>query len=53
MGNGMMIVVDEADADTVLNVLSIEAKIVGSIIKDKKIIIDSKGADAQKLVFEL
>ena len=53
MGNGMMIVVDKADADAVINALSVEAKIVGSIIKDKKIIIDSKGADSQKLIFNL
>ncbi len=53
MGNGMMIIVDKDDADKVLRALSVESKIVGSIIKDKKIIIDSKGADAQKLIFEL
>ena len=53
MGNGMMIVVDKEDADAVINALSVEAKIVGLIIKDEKIIIDSKGADAQKLIFEL
>ncbi len=53
MGNGMMIVVDKTDADAVLNALSVEAKIVGTIIEDKKIIIDSKGANAQKLTFEL
>lgn len=53
MGNGMMIVVDKTDADAALNALSVEAKIAGIIIEDKKIIIDSKGADAQKLTFEL
>ncbi len=53
MGNGMMLVVDKDDADKVLRALSVEAKIVGSIIKDNNIIIDSKGADAQKLIFEL
>lgn len=53
MGNGMMIVIDKEDADMVLNALSCEAKIVGSIIKDKKIIINSKGANSQKLIFKL
>ncbi|MEA2096509.1 MAG: phosphoribosylformylglycinamidine cyclo-ligase [Candidatus Cloacimonadota bacterium] len=53
MGNGMMIVVDKVDAEKILNALSIEAKIVGSIIKDKKMIINSKGANAQKLIFKL
>ncbi|MDA3812769.1 MAG: phosphoribosylformylglycinamidine cyclo-ligase [Candidatus Cloacimonetes bacterium] len=53
MGNGMMIVVDKEDADAVINALSVEAKIVGSVIKDKTIIINSKGADVQKLIFEL
>ena len=48
-----MIVVNKEDADAVLNALSVEAKIVGTIIKEKKIIIDSKGADAQKLIFDL
>jgi len=43
MGNGMMIVVDEKDEKQLLNLLALEAKCVGSIIKDKKIIIDSKG----------
>ena len=53
MGNGMMIVVDNTDAEKILNALSVEAKIVGSIIKDKKIIIDSKGANSQKLIFDI
>ena len=53
MGNGMMIVVEKADAEKILNALSVEAKIVGSIIEDKTIIIDSKGANAQKLIFKL
>ena len=53
MGNGMMIVVDKADAEAVLNALSVKSKIVGSIIEEKKIIIDSKGADTQKLIFEI
>ncbi len=53
MGNGMMLVVDKEDADIVLNALSCEAKIVGSIIEDKKIIINSKGANSQKLIFDI
>ncbi|MDP8203622.1 MAG: phosphoribosylformylglycinamidine cyclo-ligase [Candidatus Tenebribacter mawsonii] len=53
MGNGMMIVVDAGDAESVLEALPLEAKIVGSVIEEKKIIIDSKGADAQKLIFKL
>ena len=53
MGNGMMIVIDKEDADMVLNALSCEAKIVGSVIEDKKIIISSKGANSQKLIFDI
>jgi len=53
MGNGMMLVVNAENADSIVAALSVEAKIVGSIIKDKKIIIDSKGADSQKLIFDL
>lgn len=53
MGNGMMLVVDPKDAEAVLENLSLEAKIVGKIISSKKIIIDSKGCDSQKLIFEI
>ena len=53
MGNGMMIVVNKKDAEPILSALSVKAKIVGSIIEEKKIIIDSKGADTQKLIFEI
>jgi len=53
MGNGMMIVVDSGDAESVLEFLPLEAKIVGSVIKDKKIIINSLGAFPQKLEFEI
>ncbi len=53
MGNGMMIVVNKTDAESVLNALSVKAKIVGSIIEEKKIIIDSKGANAQKIIFDI
>jgi len=53
MGNGMMLVVSGEDADSVLEALTLEAKIVGIIIEEKKILIDTKGADAQKLIFKL
>jgi len=53
MGNGMMFVVDKADAEAILKVLTIEAKIVGTIIEKNKIIINSKGSEAQKLVYEI
>ena len=53
MGNGMMLVVNGEEADSILEALTVEAKIVGSVIEEKKIIINSKGADAQKLVFNL
>lgn len=53
MGNGMMIVVNRSEAESIIEALSVEAKIVGSIINEKKITIHSKGADAQILVFNV
>ncbi|MBT4575767.1 MAG: phosphoribosylformylglycinamidine cyclo-ligase [Candidatus Cloacimonetes bacterium] len=53
MGNGMMLVVSAENADSIVAALSLEAKVVGSVIEEKKIIINSKGADAQRLVFNL
>jgi len=53
MGNGMMIVVDKVEVNAVIDALSIEAQIVGSIIEDNKILINSKGVKAQKLVYKM
>ncbi|MDP8201501.1 MAG: phosphoribosylformylglycinamidine cyclo-ligase [Candidatus Tenebribacter burtonii] len=53
MGNGMVIVVEKDDADQIVDALSLKAKIVGSVIKDKKIIINSLGALPKKLEFEI
>ena len=43
MGNGMMLVVAPEDVEKTLNLLSIEAQIVGEIIKENNIILNSKG----------
>lgn len=53
MGNGMMIVVDENDADSVIEALAVEAKVAGKIIDRKQIIINSRGKDQQVLEFDL
>jgi len=53
MGNGMMIVVDEKDAEPVLQALTLEAKIVGKIIAKPQIIINSCGMNPQTLIFDL
>jgi phosphoribosylaminoimidazole (AIR) synthetase len=53
MGNGMVIVVEKNNADKIVDALSVKAKIVGSVIEDKKIIINSLGAFPKKLEFEI
>ncbi len=53
MGNGMMLVVDADDAEAVLENLTVEAKIVGKIIPENKIVIDTKGCDPQRLSFDI
>jgi len=49
----MMIVVDEKDAEPVLQALTLEAKIVGKIIAKPQIIINSCGMNPQTLIFDL
>ncbi len=53
MGNGMMLVVDPDDAESVLSDLKIKAKIVGEIIDRKQIIINSCGNDPQQMIFDI
>jgi phosphoribosylformylglycinamidine cyclo-ligase len=43
MGNGMMLVATPGDVENILELLSIEAQVVGEIIEEKKIILNSKG----------
>ena len=43
MGNGMMLVAAPGNVEKTINMLSIEAQIVGEIIEEKKIILNSKG----------
>lgn len=53
MGNGMMLVVAPADAEKVFEQLSLESQLVGEIIEEKKIILNSCGVYPQKLIFDL
>ena len=53
MGNGMMIVVAPKDADKTLEMLQLDAKIVGEIIIDPKIILHSKGSNPQTIIYNL
>ncbi|MDP8267476.1 MAG: phosphoribosylformylglycinamidine cyclo-ligase [Candidatus Tenebribacter davisii] len=53
MGNGMVIVVEKDDADKIVDALSVKAKIVGFVIEEKKIIINSLGAFPKKFEFEI
>ncbi len=53
MGNGMLLVVDTKDADQIIESIYVEAQIVGSIIEEKKITINSKGVDQEKLMFKI
>ena len=53
MGNGMMIVVAPKDADKTLEMLQLDAKIVGEIIAEPKIILHSKGNNPQTIIYNL
>ncbi len=43
MGNGMMLITAPGDVEKILELVSIEAQVVGEIIEGKKIILNSKG----------
>ncbi|MDO9578522.1 MAG: phosphoribosylformylglycinamidine cyclo-ligase [Candidatus Cloacimonadales bacterium] len=53
MGNGMMLVVAPEDVKKTLELLSLDAQLVGEIIEEKQIVIESCGAKPQKLIFKL
>jgi phosphoribosylformylglycinamidine cyclo-ligase len=53
MGNGMMLVVAPEDAEKTLEMLTIDAEIVGEIIAEPKIILYSKGNNPQKIEYKL
>ncbi|MCF7792400.1 MAG: phosphoribosylformylglycinamidine cyclo-ligase [Candidatus Cloacimonetes bacterium] len=53
MGNGMMIVVSPQDTKKVLEHLQIKSQVVGEIIEEKQIIIESCGAYSQDLKFDI
>ena len=52
MGNGMMLVVDPNNVDSVLQNLDVEAKVAGEITEEQKIIIQTKGNAPQKLIYK-
>jgi len=52
MGNGMMLVVDPDNVDSVLQNLDVEAKVTGEITEEQKIIIQSKGNAPQKIIYQ-
>lgn len=51
MGNGMMLVTEPKDVEKVLNLITLEAQVVGEIVDDKKVTIHSCGVYPQKLYF--
>ncbi|MBC8416168.1 MAG: phosphoribosylformylglycinamidine cyclo-ligase [Candidatus Cloacimonetes bacterium] len=51
MGNGIMLVAAPGDVEKTLGLLSIEAQIVGEIIKEKKIILNSKGLNQKTIIY--
>ncbi len=51
MGNGMMLIVAPGDVKKVLDLLSIEAQVVGDIIEEKKIILNSKGLYQKTIIY--
>ena len=53
MGNGMMLVVAPENAEKTLEMLTIDAEIVGEIIAEPKIILYSKGNNPQKIEYKL
>ncbi len=52
MGNGMMLVITAKDVDFILQNLDVEAKVVGEITKEQKIIIQTKGNAPQRLIYK-
>jgi len=53
MGNGMMLVVAPEDVDITLKSLSVNAQVVGEIIKEKQIIINTLGAFPGRFEFPI
>ena len=51
MGNGMMLVVAPRDVEKILELVSIEAQVVGEIIEEKKIILNSKGLNQKIIIY--
>jgi len=52
MGNGMMLVVAPEDTKKTLELLSLNSQVVGEIISERKIILNTRGADPKRLVFQ-
>lgn len=51
MGNGMMLVTAPEDVEKTLDLFSIEAQVVGEIIEEKKIILNSKGLNQKTIIY--
>ncbi len=51
MGNGIMLVTAPEDVEKTLDLLSIEAQVVGEIVEEKKIILNSKGLNQKTIIF--
>jgi phosphoribosylformylglycinamidine cyclo-ligase len=51
MGNGMMLVTAPEDVEKTLDLLSIEAQVVGEIIEENKIILNSKGLNQKTIIY--
>jgi len=52
MGNGMMLVVDPKDVDEILEQLSLDAQVVGEIIEERKIVLNTKGFDPKRIIVQ-
>jgi phosphoribosylformylglycinamidine cyclo-ligase len=53
MGNGMMLVVAPEDTKKTLELLSVNSQVVGEIISEKKIVLNTRGIDPKRLVFQI
>lgn len=53
MGNGMMLVVAAEDVKKTLELLSLDSQVVGEVISEKKIVLNTKGIDSKRLIFNL
>ena len=51
MGNGIMLVTAPEDVEKTLDLLSIKAQVVGEIVEEKKIILNSKGLNQKTIIF--